>query len=99
VATGSIDGTIRLWDSATAKPMGTLPGHLEETTDVAFSPDGRTLASVAFQESLKLWHLPTLREVYSEAMPHVGQHLQFSPDGHHLAVATDDDRLILLDAP
>jgi WD40 repeat protein/predicted Ser/Thr protein kinase len=99
LATGSMDGSIRLWASATGKSLAILPGHMEETTDVAFSPDGRTLASLGQRESLKLWHLPTLREVYSEPMPHAGHYLRFSPDGRYLAVTTDRGRMMVLEAP
>ena len=99
LATGSIDGTIRLWDTATGHETASLPGHMQETTDVAFSPDGRTLASLSQNESLKLWHLPTLREVYTEEFPHAGMALQFSPDGRRLAVVTDEQKLRLLEAP
>jgi WD40 repeat protein/predicted Ser/Thr protein kinase len=70
--TGSMDGTIRLWETATGRQTASLPGHMQETTDVAFSPDGRTLASLSQSESLKLWHLPTLREVFTEEFPHAG---------------------------
>jgi WD40 repeat protein len=72
---------------------------MQETTDVAFSPDGRTLASLSNGESLKFWHLPTLREVYSEPMPDAGLWLRFSPDGERLAVAIVDSQLRLLEAP
>jgi WD40 repeat protein len=99
LATGSIDGTIGLWKAETGALMGTLPGHMQETTDVAFSPDGRTLASVAISESIKLWHVPTLRELHSEDFPMAGSFLQFSPDGHHLAVTTQENTLRLLEAP
>ena len=99
LATGSMDGTIGLWTTKDAQPAGMLPGHLQETTDVAFSPDGRTLASISEGESLKLWNLATRREVFSEALPHAGSHLKFSPDGRHLAVNLDDGKLLLLDAP
>jgi WD40 repeat protein len=99
LATGSMDGNIRLWRTSDGACLGVLPGHLEETTDVAFSPDGRTLASVGQLESLKFWHLPTMREVFSEALPHAGHHLQFSPDGKRLAVNTDENQLLILEAP
>lgn len=99
LATGSMDGTIRLWNTATGKSVGWLPGHVQETTDLAFSPDGRTLASLGHGESLKLWHLPTLREVVSRDLPQAGIWLAFSPDGSRLAVETTPNKLQLLAAP
>jgi WD40 repeat protein len=99
LATGSMDGTIRLWHTADGTFAASLPGHMQETTDIDFSSDGRTLASLGRSESLKLWHVPTLREVVSESMPHAGMWLRFCPDGRKLAVQTDNNELRLLAAP
>ena len=99
LATGSMDGTIRLWNTTTGSTSASLPGHMQETTDVTFSPDGRTLASLGRGESLKMWHLPTMREVFSESEPAAGVYLRFSPDGRKLAVETGAGKLRLLTAP
>ena len=42
---GSDDETIRLWDVGTGKNEMTLVGHTEWVQSIAFSPDGKTLAS------------------------------------------------------
>ena len=43
VLTGSWDGTARLWDAATAQPLGPPMRHQGEVLAVAFSPDGKTV--------------------------------------------------------
>jgi len=97
VATGSADGSVCLWNTATGESEASLPAHMGGTFDVAFSPDGRTLAPVG--ESLRLWDVPTLRQVISEDTPQAGMFLRFSPDGQYLAVETSSNKLALLAAP
>ncbi|MGO8699010.1 MAG: protein kinase domain-containing protein [Limisphaerales bacterium] len=97
LATGSADGSIGLWNTATGKSEASLPAHMGGTFDVAFSPDGRTLASLG--ESLRLWHVPTLRQLIAEDTPQAGMYLRFSPDGQHLAVETGPHTLTVLVAP
>jgi WD40 repeat protein len=99
LGSGSMDGTIRLWDTATGGLVTTLPGHMEEVTDLAFSPDGRTLASLARKESVKLWHVATRRELLSMDLPEAFLFIQFSPDGRYLAVTTSNDAIRIFDAP
>jgi WD40 repeat protein/serine/threonine protein kinase len=98
LATGSMDGRIKLWDCETGLESGELPGHLQETTDVAFSPDGRTLASLGQRESIRLWHVATKRELMTIDLPLGGHYLQFSPDGKTMASTMWDDTVRFFDA-
>ena len=45
VASGSSDGTIKLWDVASGQEVATLEGHTDWVQSVSFSPDGGLLAS------------------------------------------------------
>ena len=99
LASGSLDGTIRLWKTRPGTFVAELPGHMEETSAVAFSPDGRTLASVNMNLSVKLWHIPTQRELVSWDFPNAGDFLTFSPDGRFLALTTRTNSVYLFDAP
>lgn len=45
LASAGTDGTVRIWESPTLKPLQILTGHNGTATSVAFSPDGKTLAS------------------------------------------------------
>ncbi len=45
LASGSQDKTIKIWEVATGNELRTLTGHSETVFSVAYSPDGRYLAS------------------------------------------------------
>jgi WD40 repeat protein len=65
LASGSTDGTVKLWDVASGKNTATLRGHTDRVFSVAFSPDGRILATGAgrMDNSIKLWDIPAAKPV------------------------------------
>lgn len=72
MVSGSQDGTIRAWDTASFEHNGTVfDGHTDWVTSLALSADGRLLASGSEDGSVRLWDVQSGEQRWS------------SPNGHH----------------
>jgi WD40 repeat protein len=54
---GSLDGTVKLWDLASGAVLQTLTGHTHAVVAVAVLPDGQRAVSGSADCTLKLWDL------------------------------------------
>jgi WD40 repeat protein len=58
LASGSADGTVKVWDVITGQELLTLRGHKREASAVVFRPDGKQLISVGgstIQGEVRVW--------------------------------------------
>jgi WD40 repeat protein len=103
LASTSLDGTVRVWDTATGQKLHSLEGSTGAGPIVpfspAFSPDGRRLASASGAQAVKVWDAITGQELLV-LKGHTGRVLgvAFSPDGKHLASASTDQTVKVWDA-
>src|SRR5262249_34153728 len=55
LASGSHDGTVRLWEASSGRLLWTVQGHTAAVRGVALSADGQLIASGTFDRTVKLW--------------------------------------------
>ena len=88
-----------MWDAETGQETLTLKGHTSAVISVAFSPDGKRLASGSDDRTVKVWDAATGQETLT-LKGHTGsvRSVAFSPDGKRLASASDDRTVKVWDA-
>ena len=92
-------GQVVLWDVASGNEIGALKGHGKGVTQVAFSRDGRLLASGSTDNTIKIWDVAARRELrtLSGHTANVDS-IDFSPDSSLLASTSGDGSTFLWDA-
>ncbi len=57
---GNNQGAIYLWNLETGQQQSVLRGHIGRITSIAFSADGKLMATASYDGTVRLWHLDDL---------------------------------------
>jgi WD40 repeat protein len=93
------DPSIHVCEVVTGSPVRAIPGHCDDATCVALSPDSRLLASGGYlDQTVRIWDIFTGKEL-AKFEGHAGPVLSvaFSPDGKLLASGSADTTILLWD--
>jgi WD40 repeat protein len=101
---GTDQGIVVRWELSTGEEKAFFLGHFDRISDLALSPDGRTLATASYDSRVILWSAESGQRLLTlEGHTSAVHCLAFSPDGTILATggqsATGRGELYLWEAP
>ena len=94
-----IANNIQLWDAHSGRIISVHSGHTDSVNTLAFSPDGKTIASGSKDQTIRIWSVKSGKTINTLA-GHLGSvnTLVFSPNGKIIASGSEDNTIRLWDA-
>ena len=99
IATASDDGTARVWEATTGRPLTSPMTHGCPVVHVEFSPDGRRVVTASLDGTARVWEAASGVPVCT--LHHAGPLVtaQFGADGSHVLTAGRDGTVRLWTLP
>ena len=92
ILTGSVDASMRLWDTSTGQVARIFKGHTKTVQSVAFSSDGKQIVSGSQDQLVKIWDVRTgqlQRDLDGRHTGHVASAV-FAPESNRVVSASTD---------
>jgi hypothetical protein len=86
VATGSSDGTVKVWNLENGEQEGTSIEHESQICGLAVTRDGTNIVSVDGDGKIKVWDVKSHEIVKEWTHPESWPEISISPDDRHIAV-------------
>ena len=80
-APASGDRTVKVWDAQTGQELLSCKGHNGQINSVAFSPDGKRLASAGWDRMVQVWDAQTGQELLTSRGTRMIRAWRSVPDG------------------
>ncbi|CEL54360.1 Vegetative incompatibility protein HET-E-1 OS=Podospora anserina GN=HET-E1 PE=4 SV=1 [Rhizoctonia solani AG-1 IB] len=100
VSSGSMDRTVRIWDTYSPISKGEPHvGHTRGISSISYSPTGDMIASGSHDHDIRIWNVDTGKQVGDPLHGHVNNvnSVQFSSSGKFIASGSDDSVIRLWD--
>jgi WD40 repeat protein/serine/threonine protein kinase len=91
-------GEVILWDALTGERLRTLSGFQHLVWGIAFSPDGKRLATASLDGKVRVWDVAAGKELFSKDASGGAYCVAFSPDGQLLAAGEGDGGAVVWEA-
>jgi WD40 repeat protein len=93
LATGTLEGTTKVWNAVEGTELLTLSAHAGSVKGLAWNPDGNRLATCSDDGTVKVWHATSGKQLLTVIPASEWDEvwsIAWSPDGKRLATGSQD---------
>jgi WD40 repeat protein len=98
IACGGVDKIITFWNAETGEKISEFGKHNSKIWDLAFSPDGKSLATASFADDVRLWDISSQGMVWSYNGVTNFLSIAYHPSGDAIAYGNRGGKIGVLDA-